>query len=123
MPPTPTTTDPRLTRALGFERGMHAAVGRVVTTVWGHAFLDPALARCYERNAAWALADAGGGDAQALDRDVERLFSATGLGHRRMSPAPPALQRLGGPPCGMGRRPARPRPPATARGPAPPPPP
>src|SRR4051794_34216237 len=95
MPPTPTTTDPRLTRALAFERGMHAAVGRVVTTGWGHAFLDPALARCYERNAAWALADAGGWDAQALDRDVDRLFSAAGLGHRRIALEPPAVQRLG----------------------------
>jgi hypothetical protein len=94
MPPTPTTTDPRLTRALAFERAMHAAVGRVVTTAWGQVYLEPAIARCYERNQAWAVGDAGGIDAAGLDRDVDRLFAEAGLPHRRLAVEPPAAQRL-----------------------------
>jgi hypothetical protein len=94
MPPTPTTTDPRLTRALAFERAMHAAVGRVVTTAWGQVYLEPAIGRCYERNQAWAVGDAGGADARALDRDVDRLFQDAGLPHRRLVVEPPAAARL-----------------------------
>jgi hypothetical protein len=94
MPATPTTTDPRLTRALDFERAMHGAVGRVVTTAWGQVYLEPAIGRCYERNQAWVVGDAAGLDAVAVDRDVDRLFAAAGLGHRRLSVEPPADARL-----------------------------
>jgi hypothetical protein len=94
MPATPTRTDPRLTRALAFERAMHAAVGRVVTTAWGQAFLEPAIARCYERNQAWAVDDAAGRDAPALDRDVDRLFADAGLPHRMLAVEPPAAARV-----------------------------
>jgi GNAT superfamily N-acetyltransferase len=95
MPPTPTTTDPRLTRALAFERAMHAAGGRVVTAPWGQAFLEPAIGRCYERNQARTWPDAGGLDAAALDAQVARLFADAGLGHRQIGVEPPAHARLG----------------------------
>jgi len=73
---------------------MHAAVGRVVTAGWGQAFLDPPLARCYERNQAWAIGDAAGLDAAALDAAVDRLFAPAGLGHRMLAVEPPAATRL-----------------------------
>jgi ribosomal protein S18 acetylase RimI-like enzyme len=95
MPTTPTTRpDPRLTRALAFERVMHAAVGRVVTTAWGDVFLDPAIGRCHERNQGWATDDAGGLDAAAIDRDLDRLLGGAGLAHRRLLVESPAAQRL-----------------------------
>jgi GNAT superfamily N-acetyltransferase len=91
--PTP-TTDPRLIRALAFERAMHAALGRVVTAAWGQVFLDPAIGRCYERNHARVDGDAAGLDAPALDRDLDRLFGAAGLQHRQVLVEPPAAERL-----------------------------
>jgi hypothetical protein len=94
MPPTTTRTDERLSRALAFERAMHGAVGRVVTAAWGQAFLEPGLARCYERNTAWAVDDAAGLSAAALDREVDRLFRDAGLGHRRVVVEPVAVARL-----------------------------
>jgi GNAT superfamily N-acetyltransferase len=94
MPTTTTRTDERLTRALAFERAMHAAVGRVVTTAWGQVYFETGLARCYERNTAWAVDDAAGLDAVALDREVDRLFGDAGLGHRRVVVEPPAAGRL-----------------------------
>lgn len=87
-------TDHRLRSALEFERRMHAAVGRVVTVAWGQAFLEPGLARCYERNTAWAVDDAAGLDAVRLDREVDRLFRDAGLGHRRVVAEPAAAARL-----------------------------
>jgi GNAT superfamily N-acetyltransferase len=73
-----------LLRALGFERAMHAAHGRVVTAAWGQAFLDPTLQRCHERNLVWAIDDAGGVDAATLDAAAERLLGGAGLLHRRI---------------------------------------
>jgi GNAT superfamily N-acetyltransferase len=73
---------------------MHASVGRVVTTRWGQVFLDAPLERCYERNQAWAIGDADGLDAAALHRDIDRLFSTAGLGHRRVLVEPPGCERL-----------------------------
>jgi hypothetical protein len=73
---------------------MHAAVGRVVTTAWGEVYLRPELGRCYEVNQAWAVADAGGLDAEAIDRDVERLMRRAGLPHRQIAVEQPAAQRL-----------------------------
>jgi GNAT superfamily N-acetyltransferase len=107
MPATPTTTERRLTRALAFERAMHAAVGRVVTTAWGQAFLEPTIARCYERNQAWAVDDAAGLAASALDRDVDRLFAGAGLAHRMLAVEPPAAARLAGGMRALGYAPNR----------------
>lgn len=73
---------------------MHAAVGRVVTTAWGQVFLRPELALCYEVNQAWAVDDAGGVGAGALDRDVERLLGSANLAHRQISVEEPAARRL-----------------------------
>jgi ribosomal protein S18 acetylase RimI-like enzyme len=108
MPPTPaTTTDPRLLRALAFERAMHAAVGRVVTTAWGQVFLDASIGHCYERNQGWAIAEAAGIDALTLDRELDRLFRAAGLGHRRVLAEPPAADRVGAGLVALGYRPER----------------
>jgi ribosomal protein S18 acetylase RimI-like enzyme len=105
MPPTPaTTTDPRMVRALAFERAMHAAVGRVVTTAWGQVFLDASVGQCYERNQAWAIGDAAGRDAVALDRDLSRLFRGARLAHRRLLAEPPAADRVGAGLAALGYR-------------------
>jgi hypothetical protein len=79
---------------LAFERAMHAAVGRVVTTVWGQVFIAPDLALCYEVNQAWAIGDAGGASAAVIDRDVERLLGSARLSHRQISVEEPAATRL-----------------------------
>jgi GNAT superfamily N-acetyltransferase len=75
---------------------MHAATGRVITASWGQAFLDTALARCYERNQARTFPGAGGLDAVTLSRRLDRLFTQAGLGHRQVGVEPPALERLSG---------------------------
>jgi GNAT superfamily N-acetyltransferase len=86
MTQTPTPkTDPRLLRAFAFERAMHAAVGRTITAAWGQAFLDPALARCHERNFLSAVADADDLDAAVLDAAAERLLGGENLLHRRIT--------------------------------------
>jgi GNAT superfamily N-acetyltransferase len=84
----------RLARAFAFERGMHLAVGRVVTAAWGQAFLDATLPRCHDRNCLWATGDAGGVDAATLDAAAERLLGDAGLLHRRIAVEEPADARL-----------------------------
>jgi GNAT superfamily N-acetyltransferase len=83
-----------LARAYAFEHAMHAATGRVVTAAWGHAFLDPTLPRCHDRNCVWATADAGGAEAATLDAAAERLLGGAGLLHRRIAVEEPADARL-----------------------------
>jgi hypothetical protein len=73
---------------------MHAAAGRVVRTAWGEVYLRPELGRCYEVNQAWAVGDAAGLAAQAIDRDVERLMRRAGLPQRQIAVEPPAAERL-----------------------------
>ncbi|QEC47506.1 GNAT family N-acetyltransferase [Baekduia soli] len=99
--------DPRLERALAFERAMHAATGRVITASWGQAFLDAALSRCYERNQVRTFADAGGLDAEALHREVDGVFRRAGLAHRQVCVQPPAVRRLGDPLARLGYERAR----------------
>jgi GNAT superfamily N-acetyltransferase len=96
MPPPPTTTtpDPRLGRALAFERAMHAAFGRAVTTRWGQAFLRPDLFRYHDGNLLWGAGDAGGLEAEALDAEAERLLGGAGLPYRRIFLEEPAESRL-----------------------------
>ena len=95
MAPTPTRTDaPRLARAFAFERAMHGAAGRTITGAWGQAFLSPDLDRCYDRNVLWAVDDAGGLSAAALDGHAERLLGGHDLPHRRLLLEPPAQSRL-----------------------------
>ncbi|MDX6702413.1 MAG: hypothetical protein QOF26_2639 [Baekduia sp.] len=82
-------------RALAFERAMHAAAGgRVITASWGQAFLDGSLPLCHERNALWAIDDAGGADAATLDAAAERLLGDAGLAHRRIVLEEAAHRRL-----------------------------
>jgi GNAT superfamily N-acetyltransferase len=97
MAPTPTPTrtdDPGLARAFAFERAMRSAVGRTITGAWGQAFLSPDLDRCYDRNALWAIDDAGGLSATELDGHAERLLGGHDLPHRRLLLEPPAEARL-----------------------------
>jgi predicted N-acetyltransferase YhbS len=83
-----------LQRAFAFERAMHAAVGRTVTAAWGQAFLSPELDRCYDRNVLWAIDDAGGISAEALDGHADRLLGGHDLPHRRLLLEPIARARL-----------------------------
>jgi GNAT superfamily N-acetyltransferase len=84
-----------LERAFAFERAMHGAVGRVVTSEWGQAFVTPALDRCYDRNLLWVVGD-GGPDVTAarVDALAERLLGGAGMLHRRVLAEPAADARL-----------------------------
>lgn len=73
---------------------MHAAVGRTVTAAWGHAYLSPDIQRCYDRNLLWAVGDAAGIDAGALDAHADRLLGGHGMTHRRLLVEPAADARL-----------------------------
>ena len=54
---------------------MHAAVGRVVTAAWGHAYLNPARGRCHEENLLWGVGEAAGLGAHALAAEADRLLA------------------------------------------------
>jgi ribosomal protein S18 acetylase RimI-like enzyme len=73
---------------------MHAAAGRTVRAAWGEAYLAPEIDRTYDRNLLWAIGDAGGLSAAALDANAERLLGGAGMAHRRLLVEPQADARM-----------------------------
>jgi GNAT superfamily N-acetyltransferase len=76
---------------------MHAAAAaRTVDAAWGHAYLDPAIERTYDRNLLWVVGDGDGLSAEALDAHADRLLGGAGMTHRRLMVEPAADARLRG---------------------------
>lgn len=86
---------------------MRAAFGRTVTAPWGQAFLCPELFRWHDGNTLWAVQDAAGLDAAALDAEAERLLGRAGIPYRRLFVEEPAATRLARGLRALGYEPAR----------------
>lgn len=91
----PEETRELLRRAVAFERRIHdEAAERIEELPWGHATFNDTFHRVYDLNALQLDRALPGLTAETIAEDAERLHSAAGHVHRRVSVADPELGAL-----------------------------